>query len=394
MSDHPSPDALRRYRAGDLPPAELLAVDAHLEGCAECRAQSHASTGAASALRAALASSPAGHLDYENIEAYVDGTLGADEREAVEAHIGGCQACSEDVGDLRRVRVELSIAADAAPAIAAAPSPWQWLSWARVLGGMSALGAAAAIAWFMTPVPSPAPGGGGLVADGTGARPRHDLRDGALRLVIDAEGRLGGLPADVPEAARADAELALAGRLNPSAALDGLQGTAGTLMGSPTDAAPFGPLSPVGTVVESDRPQFRWSALPGTSRYEVAVFDARFEEVARSEAVTDTEWTSPRPLPRGVTLSWQVTATTARGTVQAPVPPEPETRFRVADAGTVASLDEARRVARGSHLLLAIAYSRAGIVDAMNAELDALTRENPDSPAVAALAAGLRTVRP
>ena len=71
---------------------------------------------------------------------------------------------------------------------------------------------------------------------------------------IDADGRLGGLPADVPEGTRAEAELALAGTLTPSTALDGLQGTAGTLMGGTTDAAAFGPLSPVGTVVESDRP--------------------------------------------------------------------------------------------------------------------------------------------
>ena len=48
----------------------------------------------------------------------------------------------------------------------------------------------------------------------------------------------------------------------------------------------------------------------------------------------------------------------------------------------------------GSHLLLAIAYSRAGIVDAMNSELEALARENPDSPTVAALAARLRAPRP
>jgi hypothetical protein len=99
-------------------------------------------------------------------------------------------------------------------------------------------------------------------------------------------------------------------------------------------------------------------------------------------------------LPRGVTLSWQVTATTDQGAVQAPVPPAPEARFRVADTRTVASLDEARRVAGGSHLLLAIAYSGAGIVEAMNAELDALARENPDSPDVAALVASLRRAAP
>ena len=76
MSDHPSPDALRRYRTGDLPPAELLAVDAHLEACAGCRAQSLAAPAAVSELRAALGSSSAGHPDFETIEAYVDGTLG------------------------------------------------------------------------------------------------------------------------------------------------------------------------------------------------------------------------------------------------------------------------------------------------------------------------------
>ena len=308
--------------------------------------------------------------------------------------MGACEACSEDVGDLRRVRVELAVAADSAAVIAAERSPWGWLSWARVLGGLSALGAAAAIAWVMTPAAGPAPESGPRVADGTDAPPRHDLRDGELRLVVDADGRLSGLPAGVPDEARAEAELALSGAMPPSTVLNGLRGPAGALMGGTPDAAVFGPLSPVGTVVESDRPLFRWSAMPGASRYQVAIVDARFEEVARSEAVTGTEWTPARPLPRGVTLSWQLTATTARGAVQAPVPPAPEARFRVADARTAASLDDARRAARGSHLLLALAYRRAGVVDAMNTELEALGRENPDSPAVAALAASLRAERP
>ena len=181
--------------------------------------------------------------------------------------MSACEACSEDMGDLRRVRVELAVAADSAAVIAAERSPWGWLSWTRVLGGLSALGAAAAIAWVMTPAAGPAPESGPRIADGTDAPPRHDLRDGALRLVVDAEGRLGGLPAGVPDDARAEAELALAGALPPSTALNGLRGPAGALMGGTPDAAAFGPLSPVGTVVESDRPLFRWSAMPGASRY-------------------------------------------------------------------------------------------------------------------------------
>ena len=304
--------------------------------------------------------------------------------------MSACEACSEDVGDLRRVRVELAVAADSAAVIAAERSPWGWLSWARVLGGLSALGAAAAIAWVMTPTAGPAPESGPRVADGTDAPPRHDLRDGALRLVVDADGRLSGLPAGVPDEARAEAELALAGAMPPSTALSGLRGPAGALMGGTPDAAIFGPLSPVGTVVESDRPLFRWSAMPGASAtggdLRCAIRGGR-REAKRSSAPSGRP---ARPLPRGVTLSWQLTATTARGAVQAPVPPAPEARFRVADAATAASLDDVRRFARGSHLLLAIAYSRAGIVDAMNNELEALARENPGSPAVAALAASLR----
>ena len=88
MSDHPSRDALGRYRTGDLPPAELLAIDAHLAQCAECRARGLAGLDTNRELRAALASSHAAHLDYELLEAYTDGVLGADERDAVESHLG------------------------------------------------------------------------------------------------------------------------------------------------------------------------------------------------------------------------------------------------------------------------------------------------------------------
>ena len=111
MSDHPSRDALGRYRAGDLPPAELLAIDAHLAQCAECRAHGLAGLDTNRELRAALASSHATHLDYELLEAYTDGLLGTDERDAVESHLSLCETCSEDVGDLRRIRAELSLEA-------------------------------------------------------------------------------------------------------------------------------------------------------------------------------------------------------------------------------------------------------------------------------------------
>ena len=144
MSDHPSRDALGRYREGDLPPAELLAIDAHLAQCAECRADGLASLDANRDLRAALASSHAAHLDYELLEAYSDGLLGADERDAVESHLSLCDTCNEDVGDLRRVRAEMSLEAASSPSPAESRWAPRWLPWRGAIGGLAALGAAAA----------------------------------------------------------------------------------------------------------------------------------------------------------------------------------------------------------------------------------------------------------
>ena len=165
-------------------------------------------------------------------------------------------------------------------------------------------------------------------------------------------------------------------------------------MGSVTAAPEFGPLSPAGTVVESDRPTFQWTARQGASAYRVTVFDSRFDELADSGELTGTEWTPAKPLPRGVVLTWQITARTDQGLLRAPVPPAPEARFRVADTGTLADIDQLRGAAQGSHLLLAIAYNEAGMSEAAAAELDALRKQNPEAAIVAALSNSLRPLRP
>ena len=165
-------------------------------------------------------------------------------------------------------------------------------------------------------------------------------------------------------------------------------------MGSATAAPEFGPLGPAGTVVESDRPTFRWSARQGASAYRVTVFDSRFDELADSGELTGTEWTPAKPLPRGVVLTWQITARTDQGLLRAPVPPAPEARFRVVDARTVADIDQLRGAAQGSHLLLAIAYNEAGMSEAAAAELDALREQNPEAAIAAALSDSLRPSRP
>ena len=70
---------------------------------------------------------------------------------------------------------------------------------------------------------------------------------------------------------------------------------------------------PLGTAVESDRPRFRWERFAAARAYVVTVYDEDFARVARSPEVTSPEWTCDRPLARGKSYTWQVTALTASG---------------------------------------------------------------------------------
>jgi hypothetical protein len=124
-----------------------------------------------------------------------------------------------------------------------------------------------------------------------------------------------------------------------------------TLLGdSPADGV-LTPLSPVGTVVLSTRPTFRWSSLNGAAGYVVEVYDPELNPVATSSTVTTTQWTVAQPLRRGVVYRWQVTALKDGERVRAPKPPAPEAKFKVLEEDKAAELADIGRLARGSHLV-------------------------------------------
>jgi hypothetical protein len=182
----------------------------------------------------------------------------------------------------------------------------------------------------------------------------------------------------------------------PPAGISELAGRGGTLMGSASPAT-FSVLSPVGTRVLSDRPTLRWTANPGATRYEVAVFDLDLQRQAASGPLTATEWTPSRPFRRGRTYVWQVTAVGEGGPRTAPAPPAPEARFEVAATALVAQVDGQRAPAPASHLLGALVLTEAGLLDDARLELDRLAEENPGSPEASRLLAALvarRAARP
>ena len=129
----------------------------------------------------------------------------------------------------------------------------------------------------------------------------------------------------------------------------------------------------------------------------VTVYDEDFARVARSPELTSPEWTCDRPLARGKTYTWQVSALTAAGerhvTRLVTVPPRPR-RPRGSSCLTPAagSTSSHARVSRtpSAHLVMALAYARAGVRDAAERELRALQRDNPDAAIVRTLLASLR----
>ena len=218
------------------------------------------------------------------------------------------------------------------------------------------------------------------------------LRDIAGRITLERDGHVAGLgPLSPPEERRVRTALAT-GRIEVPAHLGGLLGGPGSLRG-PVEGTDLDPLEPLGTVVESDRPTFRWRPLTGARGYVVAVYDSRLDKVAESPTLTTTEWQPALSLRRGLAYSWQITAKGDGHERTAPAPPAPEARFKVLEQEQVGALDRARRRVPRSHLLLGTQYAAAGLLDDAERELRALVSVDPGSRLARELLESLRSVR-
>jgi anti-sigma factor RsiW len=105
--EHITAETAERYRRRLLPPAELLAAQSHAARCEECRAR----LAGAVMLDAAFENVHAEfsghddepeHLPYEQLTAFVDGSLDDVTREIAESHLAVCAECAGDVDDLRQ----------------------------------------------------------------------------------------------------------------------------------------------------------------------------------------------------------------------------------------------------------------------------------------------------
>jgi hypothetical protein len=438
MYQHPTDQQLLEYKRRRLAPDAFLVIHGHVSECARCAARCYEPSQARTDYETLLATlTPANdelpyHLTEGTAAGYAADELDEIDRETAVTHLEVCAECAATVTRLRAAR-EVS-----APVVAANSNSTPTTTDARVrnrrqlwpvyLSRPAPLQLAAAVlllavllgaVWLLfrarnaqtpdmvrddTPT-TPTneglpPDNNGMPAPSPQTEPSREqptrivlaLNDAGQQVTLDAQGNLAGLE-QLPERVRMQIKSALfTRRLARPSTLDELDQQTGTLRGAgERNGLPFHLLAPLGVVVESDRPTFRWQPLAGADRYVVTITDARLNEVATSGLVTATSWRVPQSLARGVTYSWQVTAHTKGGqSVSSPSPPAPQAKFQVLARTRLAELRHARRLYPNSHLTLGVLYAQAGLLDDAAREFQALARENPQTDVARKLLSDLR----
>lgn len=143
--------------------------------------------------------------------------------------------------------------------------------------------------------------------------------------------------------------------------LSTLGGGAGETRGGGDEGATesFRLLSPVATWVETARPVFSWTPLPGAARYSVIVADADDHIVAQHTGNDGAvRWQADRSLPRGVVLTWEVHAYNTAGVEIASVG---GVFFSVLSSQAANSYTEDRRRTVNDSLAVTVVQASAGL---------------------------------
>jgi anti-sigma factor RsiW len=436
---HLTQDQTEDYCRRKLSAKELLSVSDHLGMCDACRQQVERTLNSEAiflTLQSELfAEAPETlpslvertHVTSEQIAQYVDGILRREELQWVKDHLTSCERCALAVDELRAFKDQVAPELNRKyhPASSPASTEREWLSWVASLPanlmrspslafGLPATVLLLVVAGWLTwqagqkrdtkpesavtrgspppitstsppSVPSTVPSGAPPVV----AR----LNDGQYQIVLDGEGQLSGVDR-LPVGYQRMLKDALTGqRLEKSPLLAGLNRPGSSLMSGDPQGNQFVVTEPVGKVILSDRPTFRWSSLEGATGYIVEVFDEKFKLVVASSRFMDHSWSPLKPLKRGRIYSWQVKALKEGQEFKSPRPPAPEAKFRILDQAEADELAQAQRDYASSHLTLGLLYAQAGLLDDAEQELRALQQRNPESAVVRELVVSVQTMR-
>ncbi len=371
------------------------------------------------------------HLRYEQLAAYVDEALDDVEREIVKSHLETCSRCAGEAQDLIAFKPETMSYSEANFAHDT-PSPfWKKVRayWERPLYRISLQVACAAVAMLLVVLIATLPlrkQVAALHAKLDEAQNRNDelqkqaskanelreqlnllqqsrpndsseiaqtLYDGGRIVALDNQGNLTGVESAPPHIQQAIRETLSEDQAGVSPELRSLRGRAGVLVGGSGEGISFALLSPVGAVVETDRPTFRWRQLNGAATYALDVYDASLKNVAAIKGLSATHWTAVHRLKRNEVYTWQVTAVKDGQEITSPVPPAPEAKFLVLDQTRADELSAAKKSYPTSHLILGAVYKKAGLLDDAEREFKALLSANPHSPVAQKLLRDVTSLR-
>jgi anti-sigma factor RsiW len=441
LSEHLTQKQIEAYSRRALSASELLVASDHLDACMACRRQVERTLNGAAAFSAlksevfgeAAEARPATvgrkHLTYEQTAGYVDGTLIGGELRAVKNHLTSCERCDKAVKDLRgfsdwvgpeldreyrpsavrtapenrrrRITTVMSsllprpvalVIGSALTALLVILSIW--LTWRALQTNEQKKTAITqttpspttpALTPDVSPTPPPEFAGEKLIAR---------LNDGGVQIILDLEGRLSGVDHLPPNYQRMVKEYLTNQRLEKSPLLTGLTSLENAaIRGADDKGGRFSVIEPVGKVILSDQPTFRWSGLDGATSYVVEIYDDKFALVTASPQLTNNSWSPPQSLRLGAIYSWQVKAIKDGREFVTPRAPASQAKFRILDQARADELANAQRGYASSHLALILLYAQAGLVDEAERELRALQKANPNSAIVHRLQSSVRTLR-
>jgi hypothetical protein len=358
--EHLTDTEIKALRRGGLEPAQLLDVTDHLAACAACQGR---------VLPTALLSSGITnlqnqferHLTDEELIASVDGVdlESAAQTNFVRGHLNRCEACRSELNELREFRNKVH-----PPSMTRNKVP----KWAALIAAAVLIAVVFFLVW---------------------PRDRETTSVEALPQPPAAEPARPSLP----PAYQAMIDEALASReLERSPALDRLIRREGQLLGSASTGR-FEVISPAGIVTASDRPMFRWQAVPGANDYVVSIYDTDFHKVAESGKLMSPSWQPDVSLTRGARLSWRVVARIGDRVERFPEPPAPEAVFEVMNLEAANEIDRVRQMQGSSPVLLALLYAQAGALDDAESELQRALQSSSASPELQFLAESLKKLQ-
>jgi hypothetical protein len=304
------------YRERKLDAAARQRCDRHFAICQGCFGRLlgvKQSSAAFSQLKEAFVSSDAEpfHLSLEELRSYAADTADEATRTICESHFEICPQCVRELKTFAPSRASAPLWERAA---AKPQYPGKWLPQpgrgpglltARRLAGVITLAACLLLIWAAWR------NGSSRQESAHSHRETSQvplsivvrLKDGTREITLDRSGSLTGLEG-LSQQAQAEIRDALAtAELQRPQSIAGLSAPPIKLLGAPANAPPFDLVSPIATVVAEEQPTLRWKPLRGATSYTISVFDATFNQVAKSGAVSALEWSVPVPLQRGSTYS-------------------------------------------------------------------------------------------